>query len=462
VDDVPANLLALDAALEPLGLDIVRAASGEEAVRITASREFAAVLMDVRMPGMDGVEAAALIRSRPEASDLPIVLVSAIDRDLAQIERGYRAGAIDYLLKPLEEQMLRAKVSILIELWQGRQLARRESARRLEALEEGQRRCRAVFDALDGLDMLLWTTDERGIPLHGNRAFTAAGGLLTGTGAQPACLDILHPADRPAAQTRWTAALVDGKPVEETWRARVDGETRPLTFRLQPIARPGGGRAGWIGSAYALPADSSQASYWRLLSWIGHELRNPLAALSTVLELRRRRGPALTSSEEVTARQLQRLKNLAGELSRLERDGGEPPVPLHGRTAIDRPEKNKTDTGPRVLIVDDNEDALYPMAELLREAGAKVATAATAAEALKSAREFRPTVAMVDIGLPDIDGHELGRRLRAEPGGQDLRLFALSGFGMRDDIERSRGAGFDHHFVKPADLTALLAALGLS
>jgi CheY-like chemotaxis protein len=459
VDDIPANLLALDAALEPLGLDVVRAGSGEEAVRITASREFAVIVMDVRMPGMDGVEAATLIRRRAEGRDLPIILVSAIDRDLVQIERGYRAGAIDYLLKPLDDQTLRAKVSALIELWHGRQAERQELARRLDELEREALRGRAMQDALDGLDMMVWTTDQTGRPVHGNRRFLAAGGVLSGPGEQLACVQLIHHADRDAAQTRWTGALADGLPVEQIWRGRTNGEDRPFTFRFQPVLEPNGDRAGWICTAHELPADSHQASYWRLLSWLGHELRNPLAALATSMELRRRRGPELTASEEIIARQVRRLQDLAAELARLERLGGEPPTPLHGRAAA---EKAGSDFHPRVLIVDDNEDALYAMAELLREEGAEVTTASTGAEALEVAQKFQPDFAMLDIGLPDMDGHELGRRLRRQQGGQTLRLFALSGFGTRQDLESSRDAGFDQHFVKPADLPVLLAALGLS
>ena len=89
-----------------------------------------------------------------------------------------------------------------------------------------------------------------------------------------------------------------------------------------------------------------------------------------------------------------------------------------------------------------------------------VATASTAAEALQVVGDFRPDTAIVDIGLPDMDGHQLGRELRAALGTKPLRLFALSGFGTRDDQERSRAAGFDDHFVKPPELPALLRALG--
>ena len=337
VDDMPANLLALEAALEPLGWHTVRADSGEEAVRITAAREFAVVLMDVRMPGMDGFEAAGLIRRRPHGRDVPIVLISAIDRDVAHIERGYRAGAIDYVVKPFDEQALRAKVSVLVDLWQDRQAERQENERRIRQLERD--------------------------------------------------------------------------------------------------------------------AQAANARSQQLLAWFGHELRNPLSALVSVMELRQRKGGALLDWEQTILRQLDCLRALGVELSRAEGEAGDPPRPIHGRTAL--PGRR------RILLVDDNEDAVKAMADLVRDAGADVATASTATEALAVATNFLPDVAVLDIGLPDMDGRELGRQLRELMTSRTICLVALSGFGSRDDLERSRGAGFDAHFVKPADSSELLRFLGL-
>jgi signal transduction histidine kinase len=116
VDDHPANLLTLEAVLEPLGYDLVRAQSGEEALRCLLRQDFALILMDVRMPDMDGFQTVALIKERPKMMDVPIIFVSASAREAQDISRGYQYGAVDYLTKPFDPDLLRAKVSVLVAL----------------------------------------------------------------------------------------------------------------------------------------------------------------------------------------------------------------------------------------------------------------------------------------------------------------------------------------------------------
>jgi two-component system CheB/CheR fusion protein len=117
--------------------------------------------------------------------------------------------------------------------------------------------------------------------------------------------------------------------------------------------------------------------------------------------------------------------------------------------------------GRRVLVVDDNADAAECLAWVLRARGHEVCTAHDGVAALEAARGSRPEVVLLDIGLPRMDGYEVARRLRREPGLEKVLLVALTGYGHEDDRRRSRAAGFDHHLVKPADpaeLTRLLAA----
>ena len=115
--------------------------------------------------------------------------------------------------------------------------------------------------------------------------------------------------------------------------------------------------------------------------------------------------------------------------------------------------------GLRVLVVDDNVDAAQMLATLLEMSGYAVSVEYDGASALKTALRERPDVALLDIGLPDIDGHELARRLRAQPATADAVLVALTGYGQAEDQERAHQAGFNHHMVKPADLPKLLALL---
>lgn len=114
----------------------------------------------------------------------------------------------------------------------------------------------------------------------------------------------------------------------------------------------------------------------------------------------------------------------------------------------------KETTAHRVLVVDDNVDAAELLCELLQTAGHAVEVAHDAVQALGKATTFRPTAALLDIGLPTMDGYELAARLREQLPG-NLTLIALTGYGQTRDREQSRAAGFDAHWVKPVDVATL-------
>lgn len=116
VDDEPKGLVALAAILEGLGQNLVKAQSGQEALRHVLSSEFAVVLLDVQMPVLDGFETAALIRARDRSRHTPILFLTASYKDDAQMFRGYAVGGVDYVLKPLVPEILRSKVSVFVEL----------------------------------------------------------------------------------------------------------------------------------------------------------------------------------------------------------------------------------------------------------------------------------------------------------------------------------------------------------
>ncbi len=142
VDDIPANLLALRAILETLGQELVAVRSGEEALRELLRGDFACILMDVQMPGLDGLETARLIRARERTRHLPILFITALSREAAYVTRGYSQGAVDYLLKPVDPDILRAKVQVFVDLYlRGEEVKRQalELAARRRAEEELQR-----------------------------------------------------------------------------------------------------------------------------------------------------------------------------------------------------------------------------------------------------------------------------------------------------------------------------------
>ncbi len=121
VDDTPGNLTALEAVLESLDQELVKVHSGAEALRRILTEDFAVILLDVRMPGMDGLETAALIRQRERSRHTPIIFVTAY-RDDEKAIQGYDLGAVDYLIKPIQPEILKSKVAVFIDLAKKNQL----------------------------------------------------------------------------------------------------------------------------------------------------------------------------------------------------------------------------------------------------------------------------------------------------------------------------------------------------
>src|SRR4051794_35908831 len=126
VDDRPDKLLALEAVLEDLGQNIVRAYSGREALRHILAHDFAVILLDVNMPGMDGFETASLIRQRKNSEHVPIIFITAFADDM-HVSRGYSLGAVDYITAPIIADVLRTKVAVFVELFVKTEQVRRQA-----------------------------------------------------------------------------------------------------------------------------------------------------------------------------------------------------------------------------------------------------------------------------------------------------------------------------------------------
>ncbi|MDP9149477.1 MAG: response regulator [Myxococcota bacterium] len=148
VDDTPANLVALDAVLQPLQVRLVEARSGMEAIRCVAAETFAVVLLDVQMPILDGFETATRIRALPNGRDVPIIFLTAILRDEEYAKRGYASGAADFIAKPFDVDVLRARVKAFVDLFRQREEAHRTRFEaRTRELDEAQRRL-AAFERI--------------------------------------------------------------------------------------------------------------------------------------------------------------------------------------------------------------------------------------------------------------------------------------------------------------------------
>jgi two-component system sensor histidine kinase/response regulator len=127
VDDKPANLVALEAMLQGLGQTLIKANSGREALKWLLTHDFAVVLLDVKMPDMDGFETATLIRQRDKSRHTPIIFLTAADKSQTQAVRGYAVGAVDYLVKPIVPEFVRSKVAVFVELAKKNALLRRQA-----------------------------------------------------------------------------------------------------------------------------------------------------------------------------------------------------------------------------------------------------------------------------------------------------------------------------------------------
>lgn len=155
VDDDRDNLLALQAVLDPLKEELMLAESGQDALRLCLEHDFAAILLDVRMPEMDGFETAELIRRRKRSGQTPILFITAYRSD-EQLFRGYDLGAVDFLFKPIVPEVLQSKVAVFVELSRSDQLLRRQS----EALARTEQRFRAVLEAAPDAMVI---ADESGV-----------------------------------------------------------------------------------------------------------------------------------------------------------------------------------------------------------------------------------------------------------------------------------------------------------
>ena len=168
VDDDPDNLLALQAILEPLQQELMLAQNGTDALRLCLDHDFAAILLDVRMPEMDGFETAEMIRARKKSLQTPILFVTAYRSD-EQLFRGYNLGAVDFLFKPIVPEILQSKVNVFVELRRTEQLLRRKA----EELARAEQRFRAVLEAAP--DAMVITNQAGTIELANSRADTLFG-----------------------------------------------------------------------------------------------------------------------------------------------------------------------------------------------------------------------------------------------------------------------------------------------
>ena len=252
VDDQPKNLLALEAILEPLGTELVMAHSGQEALKHLLTREFAVILLDVQMPTMDGFETATLIKERERSRHIPIIFLTAISKDEAFVFKGYTVGAVDYMFKPFDPDILRSKVQVFLDIYRKtEQLKLQDKVLRERELAELRRSSERRYRELaESMPQIVWTATPEGELAYGNRRwFDCARTSLT----DPQGLRweaILHPDDVEAFSRGWRQAMDLG----EAWGGEfrlgswVESDYRWHLVRAVPLRSERGPLTSWVGT----------------------------------------------------------------------------------------------------------------------------------------------------------------------------------------------------------------------
>jgi PAS domain S-box-containing protein len=298
VDDHPPNLLALEAILRPLGHRLIKIGSGREALKCLAAQQIAVILLDVRMPGLDGFRTADLIRKERPEEPVPIIFLTAADADPADILRGYERGAVDFLMKPFEPEILRSKVAVFVELYKKEQTVRRQAAKlRLKEREALEHRNAARFhQLLDALPICVVVTDCERRPYYWNQSALSYLGVPVEKSNAAALLGSIHPEDFEHLAAEWTTAEHDKRPFELKSRIRRhDGSYRWHLGRGVPQFDDDSILTGWIVTATDIEdqsqalANAETANRFKdeFLAVVSHELRNPLNAITGWVHLLR-------------------------------------------------------------------------------------------------------------------------------------------------------------------------------
>jgi PAS domain S-box-containing protein len=300
VDDRPQNLLALEAILAPLGQELVSAGSGEDALRILLTRDdFAVILLDVQMPNLDGFETAELIKDRDRTRNIPIIFLTAISKEERHVFRGYEVGAVDYVFKPFEAEILRGKVAVFIELAEkNEQLRRQAELLAIQEMAELRRESAERYQQLaDAMPQIVWTADPAGMTTYLNRRFTEYTGMKGESGAETAWARYVHPDDMPETIRKRQETLASGEVFETEYRFRAaDGSYRWHLGRAVPIRGADDAIEFWIGTATDIDDRKRIEERQRFLLDAGDELSRSLDYRSTLAAVERLAVPRIADA----------------------------------------------------------------------------------------------------------------------------------------------------------------------
>ncbi len=521
VDDSPANLVALGAVLKPLNVPLVEARSGAAALEHVAHETFAVILLDVQMPEMDGFEVAKRLRELPAGAELPVIFLTAIHRDELYVKQGYGTGAADYITKPYDADMLRARVKAFVELFNQREQVRVEQVRKrtrerddaLEQLSQMLERERAARHDAELAnrakdEFLATVSHELRTPLNAILGWSVLARDMTQDAQVQRALATIERNAR--SQMRIIEDVLDigriisGKLSLEIVDARVEDTVLGAVEAVRPAAAAKDVElvvdiAKDVGVIRA-DADRLQQIVWNVLSnaikftpprgrvsiqvtsdggMIHFRVKDNgqgIAAefLPFLFDAFRQADGSTTRRHGGLGLGLAIVKQLVhahgGDVWATSDGVGHGStftitLPAREPTGVSNrpmphPERRALD-GLTVLVVEDDEDARALLEHALKSFGAGIVMAPSADEALARLRERRVDVILSDISMPDVDGYTLIRTIRklaADHGGQTPAI-ALTAHASHEYVQAALDSGFQAHIAKPIDMDALVSAV---